>query len=100
MKDHELSAITNEDKIKQAHHYLTEFLKKYNYAKRGGIHDFMELTLANMVTQAVANIDSYLETGHINVSANEIMAIVAESFQKVIDSVKKNLDGMKTIGLQ
>jgi hypothetical protein len=100
MKDNQLAEITAEDKILQAHEYLKRFLDKFETAQRGGIHDFMELNIANMIGQAIANIDTYLSTGHKRVVANEIMEITIASFQTVLDNLKRNLEGMKTIGFE
>lgn len=61
-----------------------DFLAKFDHAKRGGIHDFMEISLFNMINLAIKNIDNYLSTGHHEVSATEIMHIVADSYQKVL----------------
>jgi hypothetical protein len=98
MKDHELAAISAEDKLNQAHAFMKKFIADYDIAARGGIHDFMELNVANMIHQAMADIDSYLSTGHKQVVANEIMAITIQAFQTVLDGVKRNLDNVKTIG--
>ena len=89
-----------QDQIIDAHNFLLQFLAKFDTAQRGGIHDFMELSLFNMVNLSVKNIDDYLQSGHKNVSANEIMAIVADSYQKVLDGIKRNLDGMDRVNFR
>ncbi len=73
--------ITAQDQVLNAHQYLKDFLDKFETAKRGGIHDFMELTLFNMINASIKNIDDYLQSGHKDVSANEVMVIVADSYQ-------------------
>ena len=83
-----------------AHEFLVRFLDKFDNAKRGGIHDFMEISLFNMINLAVGNIDKYLNEGHKEVSTNEIMSIVAESYQKVLDNIKRNLEKMGQVNLR
>lgn len=92
--------ITAQDQVLNAHQYLKDFLAKFESAQRGGIHDFMELTLFNMINAAIKNIDDYLKSGHKDVSANEIMAIIAESYQKVLDSIKRNLENMQQVNFR
>jgi hypothetical protein len=92
--------ITAADQVLNAHEYLKEFLRKFESAKRGGIHDFMELVMFNMLQTAIANVDNYLKGGHREVAANEIMSIVADSYQKVLDGVKKNLDNMNQVNFR
>lgn len=92
--------ISAEDKILKSHHYILEFLGKFEVAKRGGVHDFIEMSLCNMIKSATNNIDEYLKVGHKEVSANEILSIVVSSYQKVIDGMKRNLDEMKEINLE
>lgn len=79
-KSNGYSEITAQDKVLNAHEYLKDFLDKFESAKRGVIHDFMELTLFNMINSSIKNIDDYLKTGHREVNPNEIMAIVADSY--------------------
>lgn len=88
------------EQVINAHEFLLDFLAKFDTAKRGGIHDFMEITLFNMVNLSVKNIDDYLQTGHKKVNANEIMAIVVQSYQTILDNMKRNLDELKTVNFQ
>lgn len=92
--------ITAQDQVLNAHQFLKDFIAKFDHAQRGGIHDFMELTLFNMINASIKNIDDYLQTGHKDVSANEIMAIVADSYQKVLDKVKRNLETMQQVNFR
>lgn len=92
--------ITAEDQVLDAHQYLKDFLDKFEMAKRGGIHDFMEITLFNMISSSIKNIDDYLKTGHSEVSGTEIMTIVADSYQKVLDNIRRNLEKMKQVNLR
>jgi hypothetical protein len=92
--------ITAQDQVLNAHQYLKDFLAKFEHAQRGGIHDFMELTLFNMINASIKNIDDYLKNGHKEVNANEIMAIVADSYQKVLDGIKRNLETMKQVNFR
>jgi len=92
--------IIAQDQVLNAHQYLKDFLDKFERAERGGIHDFMELTLFNMINASIKNIDDYLQSGHKEVSANEIMAIVADSYQKVLDGIKRNLETMKQVNFR
>lgn len=92
--------ITAQDQVLNAHQFLKDFLAKFDTAQRGGIHDFMELTLFNMINASIKNIDDYLQSGHKDVAANEIMAIVADSYQKVLDGIKRNLETMKQVNFR
>ncbi len=92
--------ITAEDQVLNAHQFLLDFLDKFDSAKRGGIHDFMEISLFNMVNAAIKNIDTYLNTGHYQVNATQIMHIIADSYQQVLDGIKRNLDGMKEVNFR
>ena len=89
-----------EQQLLDAHQFLKDFLAKFDYAKRGGIHDFMEISLFNMVNLAIKNIDNYLQTGHHQVNATEIMHIVADSYQKVLDGIKRNLGEMRPVNFK
>ncbi len=92
--------ITAQDQILDAHQFLKDFLAKFDHAKRGGIHDFMEISMFNMINLAIKNIDTYLQTGHHEVSATEIMHIVADSYQKVLDGIKRNLGTMRPVNFR
>ena len=92
--------IAAHEKVIDAHQFLLTFLEKFNTAKRGGIHDFMELSLFNMVNAAIKAIDDYLQVGHKQVSASEIMHIVIDTYQKVLDGMKRNMEGMKQVNFE
>lgn len=92
--------LTPQDQILHAHQFLKDFLDLFDTAKRGGIHDFMELTLFNMVNSSIKSIDDYLSKGHKQVVAKEIMSIAADSYQKVLDGVKRNLETMKEVNFR
>jgi hypothetical protein len=89
-----------EQQILDAHQFLKDFLAKFDHAKRGGIHDFMEISMFNMINLAIKNIDVYLQTGHHEVSATEIMHIVADSYQKVLEGIKRNLGSMRPVNFR
>ncbi len=95
-----MNEAVTQDHVLNAHEFLIRFLDKFDAAKRGGIHDFMEISLFNMINLAVGNIDKYLNEGHKEVSANEIMSIVAESYQKALDNIKRNLEKMGQVNLK
>src|SRR5882672_7710318 len=86
--------------INNAHDYLIEFLDSFYEAQRGGIHDYIEMSLCNLVSAAIGNIDEYLKIGHTDVNANEILHIVTDSYQKVLDKMKRDLEKIKKIHLQ
>lgn len=89
-----------EEKILNAHLYLTKFLAKFDDAKRGGIHDFIEIALFNMVNSAIKDIDFYLISGHKSVDAQQVMSIFTDACQKVLDGIKKNLESMKPVNFK
>ena len=99
-KSNGATEITPLDHVLDAHKFLKDFLAKFDNAQRGGIHDFMEISLFNMVNLAVGNIDKYLNECHKEVSANEIMSIVADSYQTVLDNIKRNLEKMGQVNLR
>lgn len=92
--------ITPQDKILNAHQFLKDFLDKFESAQRGGIHDFIEIALFNIVNSSVKNIDIYLSTGHKSVNPKEIMSIFADSCQKVLDKIKINLEQMDKVNFK
>lgn len=92
--------ITPEDLVLNAHEFLKNFIAQFDTAQRGGIHDFMEMTLFNMINASIKNIDEYLKDGHKEISAKEIMTIVADSYQKVLDAIKRNLETMKQVNFR
>ncbi len=99
------NATENADEIKEnsallAHEFLLYFLKKFDTASRGGIHDFMEIALSNMINESIKQIDSYLSSGHEVVSANELISIFADSCQKILDNIKRNLEKMGHVNLR
>lgn len=83
-----------------AHEFLVAFLDKFHAAQRGGIHDFIEIAIYNMINSAIKDIDTYLSTGQKSVSANEIMTIFADSCQTVLDNIKRNLEKLGEVNLQ
>ncbi len=87
------------EKIMKAHIFLKRFVSIFDEAKRGGIHDFLELTVANMVNDAITKMDAYLESSHTLLDGRELMIISLDAFQKVLDGVKRNLDKMKSVGM-
>lgn len=92
--------ITAADQVLNAHQFLKDFLAKFDTAKRGGIHDFMEIALFNMINSAIKDIDFYLISGHKSVKPQEVMSIFTEACQKVLDGIKRNLDGMDKVNFR
>lgn len=96
----EPKALTPEDQVLNAHQFLKDFIAKFDAAKRGGIHDFMEIALFNMINSAIKDIDFYLISGHKSVMPQEIMSIFTDACQKVIDGIKRNLEGMDRVNFR
>ncbi len=92
-----MNDIASTNEIKNAHDFLKSFISKFDTAKRGGIHDFMELALSNMISESIKSIDDYLQTGHKQVSATEIMHITIDAYQFILDRMKGNLGTMKEV---
>ena len=92
--------ITAPEHVLNSHQFLKDFLAKFDTAKRGGIHDFMELALFNMVNASIKDVDDYLQSGHKTVNATQIMHIVADAYGRVLDGIKRNLDTMKPVNFQ
>lgn len=88
------------DHVMNAHEFLLAFLRKFDHAKRGGIHDFMEISMFNMLNAAIARIDIYLIDGHKEVNANEIMMLVADAYQRVLDNIKRNLGNLQEVNFK
>ncbi len=89
-----------EQQILDAHQFLKDFLAKFDQAKRGGIHDFMEITLFNMINASIKEIDKYLQTGHHEVNATEVMHITVDAYQRVLDKIKRNLGEMRPVNFR
>jgi hypothetical protein len=94
------SILPPEQQILDAHEFLKNFLAKFDHAKRGGIHDFMEIALFNMVNSSIAEIDKYLNTGHHEVNATQIMQITVDAWQKILDGIKRNLGDMRPVNFR
>ena len=99
-KEQQKSEVMQLDHVMNAHKFLLDFLSRFDHAKRGGIHDFMEIALFNMVSAAIKGIDDYLQSGHKSIVANELMSIFADSCQNILDNIKRNLESMKQVNLQ
>ncbi len=99
-KPQENSLLPPEQQILNSHQFLKDFLAKFDQAKRGGIHDFMEIALFNMINSSIKEIDKYLSTGHHEVSATEIMHITIDAYQKVLDGIKRNIGDMRPVNLR
>lgn len=95
-----MNDLTPQNHALNAHEFLKNFLNKFDTAKRGGIHDFMEITIFNMLNLAIADVDKYLSQGHKEVNANQVMMIVADSYQRILDNIKRNLEGMKEVTMR
>jgi len=89
----------DEDKIIKAHEFLKQFITLFDKAKRGGIHDFMELSISNMINESIKRMEDYLSHGHINIDGRELMVITVDAFQKVLDDLKYRLDKIKQVGM-
>jgi hypothetical protein len=100
IKEKQTSEIAPVEQIIDAHKYLKDFIAKFDNAKRGGIHDFMELALFNMISSSIKEIDKYLSVGHYEVNATEIMHITLDCYQKVLDGIKRNLGEMKQVNFK
>ena len=100
LKSNGHSEITSLDKVLDAHQFLKDFIAKFDNAQRGGIHDFMEIALYNMINASITNIDNYLKDGYKTVNATEIMHIVVDSYQKVLDGIKRNLEDIKQVNFK
>ena len=88
------------EKVLNAHEFLLAFLAKFDDAKRGGIHDFIEISMFNMINLAVDNIDKYMQKGHLNIDGNQIMQITVDAYQNVLDGIKRNLDNVGKVGFR
>jgi hypothetical protein len=96
----EYNSISSHDHVLSAHEFLKKFLDKFDDAQRDGVHDFIEISLFNMVSLTIKNIDEYLSSGHEKVDATQIIHIVMDSYQKVLDSMKRNLDTMNKVNFR
>jgi hypothetical protein len=95
-----MNELQSQDPVINAHEFLKAFLNKFETAKRGGIHDFMEITVFNMINLAIGEVDKYLSQGHKEVNANNVMMIVTDSYQKVLDNIKRNLEDLKDVRMR
>lgn len=99
-KGQEKNLLPPQEQILNAHQFLKDFLAKFDHAQRGGIHDFMEIALFNMINSSIKEIDKYLQTGHHEVNATEIMHITVDAYQKVLDGIKRNLGEMRPVNFK
>lgn len=99
-KTSDSSLLPPQEQIQNAHQFLKDFLDKFDEAKRGGIHDFMEIALYNMINASIKEIDNYLSSGYHEVNATQIMHIIADAWQKVLDGIKRNLGDMKPVNFR
>ncbi len=95
-----MNELSSEEKMSVFHKYLETFLENFHKAKRGGIHDIIEISMFKMINNAIDSIDAYLEDGHKKVCGNEIITLTYESFQKTLDALKKNLDKAREINFE
>jgi hypothetical protein len=89
--------LTPDEQLVIAHKFILDFISMFDKATRGGIHDFMEMTMFNMLNNAIKNIDDYLKDGHQCVDATEIMHIVLDTYQELLDKMKRNLQSVGSI---
>jgi hypothetical protein len=82
------------------HEFLMKFFDKFHIAKRGGIYDYMELFIFQMINLAISNINKYFLEEHKEVNINEIMFIVVDSFQTVLDKLNRNLEKVRKVNLR
>lgn len=80
------------EQIIHAHEFLAKFLDRFALAKRGGVHDFIEMTMFNMINAAIKRIDDHCQATPGAVDANEIMQLTVEAYTSVLDKIKRNLD--------
>lgn len=99
-KQQDKNLLPPQEQILDAHQFLKDFLAKFDQAKRGGIHDFMEIALFNMINASIKEIDKYLQTGHHEVNATEIMHITVDAYQRVLDSIKRNLGEIRPVNFR
>lgn len=99
-KSQDTNLLPPQEQIINAHQFLKDFLTKFDHARRGGIHDFMEIALFNMVNSSIKEIDKYLSSGHHEVNATEIMHITVDAYQKVLDGIKRNLGVMRPVNFR
>ena len=99
-KNQDKNLLPPQKQILNAHQFLKDFLAKFEHAKRSGIHDFMEIALFNMVNSSIKEIDKYLQSGHHEVNATEIMHITVDAYQKVLDGIKRNLGEMRPVNFR
>lgn len=100
MNEIDQSILSADEKILSAHEFLKLFITEFDTCARGGVHDFMEISIYNMINLAVKNIDNYLKTGHKSVDASEILHIVTDSYQQVLDNMKRNLEKMQRVNFK
>ncbi len=91
---------SHEEAATRAHQFLIDFLNKHEESVRGGIHDFMQISLSNLLSAAIDSMTSYVAGGHRQVIANELVFIALDSYQKALDKMKRDLDGLKDMVLQ
>src|SRR5277367_5784442 len=100
MNEIKVNGLIKTESILNAHDFLLDFLSLFEGAKRGGIHDFIEISVYNMINSAIKSIDDYLADGHKSVDATQVINIVLESYQKVLDNMKRNLDKIEKVNFK
>jgi hypothetical protein len=92
--------LTPAQEIINAHEFLKQFIAKFDTAKRGGVHDFIEIALFNMVSEAIQAINVYLKPGYHHVDAAAVTTVAVDAFQKVLDRIKRNLEDIEGVVLK
>lgn len=90
-----MNEIKKGDEVFIVHDKLKKFIARFDDEPREGIHDFMEVSIFNMLSEAIFAVENYLKKEHLTVNFSELVVIAIDAYQKGLDGIKRSYDEAK-----